>query len=94
MTVQELVNDSHFVQMILSDKSVTGEGARKIALSTGDRMPGSVTLRTARNARNIILNASSKFYDHDWCKLKGWGRDFIDKNPGSYFNVEVDNKNR
>ena len=94
VTVNELINDEHFVQMILADKSITGEGAKKIALSTGGRMPGSVSVRIAREARNIILNASAIFYDADWCKMKGLGREFLAKNPGSHFKLEVDSQNR
>ncbi len=65
VTTKELISDQHFVQMIMADKSTTGEGAKKIALTTGGRMPGSVSVRIAREARNIVLNSIALFYDDD-----------------------------
>ena len=94
VSVEELVQDIRFVQMVMNDKTVTGPQAANIATTTGGRMPGSVEEWVARRAANIVLHASTKYYDHDWCKLRAWGREFVAKNPGSHFHLEVDNQNR
>ena len=85
----ELIHDEKFRQTILADKSVTGKEARKIAMvSGGERLCGSLDDRTARRARNELIDASNKFYEADFCKLKKFGRDFIQKNKGSVFKLE------
>ena len=80
--------------MVMNDKTVTGPQAADIATTTGGRMAGSVEEWVARRARNIVLHASTKYYADDWCKMRAWGREFVDKNPGSLFHIEVDNQNR
>ena len=92
--MDELLHDPKFVQTVMNDKSITGPQAVKIALTSGGRLPGSVDEWTARRAINIILNQSTKFYDDDWCKIKGWGREFLEKNPESHFDLEVDDEGR
>ena len=94
VTVDELVQDPHFVQIVLSNKCITGPEAKTIALTTGGRMPGSVQDRVSRRAANIILHADAKYYEDDWSKIPAWGRDFVAKNKGSHFHYEKDKNGR
>ena len=57
-------------------------------LSGEGRLCGSLDDRTARRARNVVIDASNKFYKDDFCKLKQFGRDFLKKNKGSIFELE------
>ena len=92
--MDELIRDPEFVQMVLNDKSLTGPQAVKLALASGGRLPGSVDEWVARRACNIILNASTKYYEDDWCKMPEWGREFVKLNPGSHFDIEKDDQGR
>ena len=91
VTAFELVHDPKFVKEINTIKNITGKKAAESALGghTG-RMDGSVKSFTARRARNEINNWNHKDYEADFCKLRQWGREYEQKNPGGRFRFKLE----
>ena len=79
VTTDELVNDAKFVQIVLSNKCITGPEAAEMAMQSGGRMPDSVPQWVVRKAANIILHADAKYYEDDFSKIPARGRDFVKK---------------
>ena len=49
---------------------------------------------TARRAQNATKRWNLKDYDHDWNKIKGWIREYMERNRESRADVLVDSDNR
>ena len=95
VSVAELTSDSTFVEdMNTFGTGTTGKCSAQSSLGRGGRVAGGVSARNARRAQNEILNQDGKEYEADWCKIAGWGRAFVQKNPGSMFHVGKDEHNR
>ena len=91
VTAFELVHDPKFVKEINTIKDITGKKAAESALGGhAGRMDGSVKSFTARRARNEINNWSHKDYEADFCKLRQWGREYEQKNPGGRFRFKLE----
>ena len=76
-----------------SDKT-TGRSICKFVERQMNVLNGGLHVRTAQRLKNDVLNQSERFYPDDWCKLKGWARDFERLNPGSKCVLEPDADNR
>ena len=83
VSAEQLVHDPKFVKHVQTEKKCTGPTAYKNALGHMGRLDGCMSVQTARRARNKINHFTDQDYDDDWCKLKGWARDFEAKNPNS-----------
>ena len=91
----ELQHDTAFIKHIRDAKKVSGKSALKAAMGgTGQRLLGSVAMRTARRAINHVKKSTDKDYSEDWSKLHAWGREFQKLNPGSRFEVKRDEDGR
>ena len=95
VTKLELVNDPAFVKHCKIAKNVTGpKGAKEALGGSSKRVSGSVKDYTAKRAVNDIKHFWIHDYEHDWNKLRSWGREYERKNPRGKFHVEVDNEGR
>ena len=90
----ELVNDRDFVKHVKVEKKSTGGNCAENAIGRMGRMDGSVKEHTARRAQNSTKRWNLKDYAHDWNKLKGWVRDYMERNRESRAEVKVDSENR
>ena len=91
----ELVNDPKFVKHCKSSKKVTGKNGAKEALGgPAGRVAGSVKDYTAKRAVNDIKHFWIHDYEHDWNKLRSWGREYEKKNPRAKCHIEVDSDGR
>ena len=90
----ELVTDPEFAKNVRNGQKNTARYAGRHALGREGRVSGCVRAHVARRAKNAILNEGATFYEVDWCKLRGWKRDFETMNPGSKCEIEVDEHNR
>ena len=90
----QLIHDPVFVKNQKLGKLSTGKEAATLALGYDGRMDGSVKDYTARRARNTIKHYDAFDYDDDWSKLNQWGRRFAEMNPGSMFDLQMDDEGR
>ena len=90
----QLIHDPVFVKNQKLGKLSTGKEAATLALGYNGRMDGSVKDYTARRARNTIKHYDAFDYDDDWTKLNQWGRQFAEMNPGSMFDLQMDDEGR
>ena len=65
----------------------------RIAAHTRVAKP-SISNHVAYRLRNHEANANNKNYDVNWAKMDKWGKDFMQLNAGSQFNLETDRKLR
>ena len=89
VTRDELIHDSKFVQHTLNHLNVTGKTAADAATSSGGRLDGSVSKRTAKRASNDVKRFHDKDYKEDWSKLRQWGREYEQKNRNSRFRLQI-----
>ena len=93
--VTELTTDPTFVEhMTTFGTGTTGKRAAQSCIGRGGRIAGGVSTKNAKRAQNTVLNQFNTEYDDDWCKIAGWGREFVRSNPGSLFHVGKDDNNR
>jgi len=90
----ELVGDPEFVKQVSTKLLLSGKHAKKMAVGKNGRMDGSLSVRTARRALNEVNRLIDQDYEDDWCKLRGWAREFEDMNPGSRAVIMPDESNR
>ena len=90
----ELVHDREFVKHVKIEKKSTGKNCAKNAIGRMGRMDGSVKEHTAKRAQNATKRWNLNDYDHDWNKIKGWIRLYMERNRESRAEVMVDSDNR
>ena len=95
VTKFELVNDPSFVKHANLSKNVTGKAAAREALGgSSGRVAGSVKSYTAKRAVNDVKHFWKNDYQHDWNKLRAWGKEYERKNPQGKFHIETDTEER
>lgn len=90
----ELEHDPDFVKHVKLEKKATGGSCAKSALGRMGRVDGSVKVHTARRAQNCTKRCNLADYTHDFNKIKGWIRDYMEQNRESRAEVKVDHENR
>ena len=91
VTKFELVNDPSFVKHANLSKNVTGKTAAREALGgSSGRVAGSVKSYTAKRAVNDVKHFWKNDYQHDWNKLRSWGKEYERKNPNGKFHIETE----
>ena len=90
VTAKELAADTNFTTHLQEGDACTGKQAKAFAERDGNRLHGSVSLRTVYRVKADVLNQSERYYKDDWCKLQNWRREFLAMNPGSVCDIQVD----
>ena len=90
---EQLCSNVAFGKSIIDDKSASIDVLYNAALEPGILQNG-LKAHTLYRAKDRILRQDAKFYRDDFCKLRQWGRDLVALNPGSMFDIEVDEKGR
>ena len=72
------------------ERNTSGRKAILNALGHMGRIDGCVKYHTARRAQNNAKRWHLKDYDDDWCKLQGWGAQYMRSNPESRFDIRTD----
>ena len=73
---------------------MSGKECLNIMIGKSGLIDGAMAYRTVRRAQNSIKRWNDKDYDEDWCKLKGWAREYMERNRQSRCEVITDEENR
>ena len=94
VTQFELQNDPEFIKHSLENKKATAKNMIVHAIGNEGRLAGSVHPKTAKRAQNNAKKWHLQDYVEDWTKLKQWGTQFMARNQGCRFEVQVDDEGR
>jgi hypothetical protein len=90
VTQFELTHCPVFIKHAMIERNTSGRKAILNALGHMGRIDGCVKYHTARRAQNNAKRWHLKDYDDDWCKLQGWGAQYMRSNPESRFDIRND----